>query len=259
MSTGIAHLWGKSCKLAKLLRRGSYRAALRRGRVAAAVEHERLLQSLDCATVVDIGANRGQFALVSRHCFPNARIFSFEPLAKPQDSFRTVLGNDPLVMLYPVAIGEESGKKEMHVSAMDDSSSLLPITPLQSQLYTGTQEVGTEVVTVAKLADYIQPDDIRRRALLKIDVQGFEVQALRGCQPLLREFDFVYVECSFVELYRGQALVDDVIAYLSENRFRLQGVYNLSYDPSGWAIQADLLFVPKAENDVARQVDQLSS
>jgi FkbM family methyltransferase len=251
MSPALAQLWKRIRKLSRVMLQRDFRAALRRGGVAASVEHERLLRRFACATVIDIGANRGQFALVARQCFPDARIISFEPLPKPQSRFRSVLGHDPRVVLHPVAIGDKAGENVIHVSAADDSSSLLPITALQSELYAGTQEIGTETVRVARLADLVQPGDIEVPALLKIDVQGFELQTLRGCQPLLGSFALIYVECSFVELYRGQALVDDVIAYLREHGFRLEGVYNTSYDSSGRAIQADLLFVPQEGVDAA--------
>jgi hypothetical protein len=50
-----------------------------------------------------------------------------------------------------------------------------------------------------------------------------------------------------VELYEGQALADEVIAYLQEHDFRLQGIYNMSYDTKGRAIQGDFLFLQKGE------------
>ena len=241
----FAQLWKKTRKLLKLLAHRDYRAALRAGRVAAAIEHERILMTLDCVTVVDIGANRGQFALVSRHCFPHARIISFEPLAAPMARFRAVLGHDPLVTLIPVAIGDTAGEATIHITAEDDSSSLLPMTALQTSLYADSREVGTETVRVQRLEDCLQPVDIRPPAMLKLDVQGYELTTLRGCEPLLKLFSYVYVECSFMELYQGQALADDVIAYLREQAFQLQGVYNIRYTPQGRAIQAELLFAPR--------------
>ncbi len=241
----FAQLWNKARKLAKVLAHGDYRAALRAGRVAAAIEHERILKTLDCATVVDIGANRGQFALVSRHCFPHARIISFEPLAAPMARFRAALGGDPNVSLIPMAIGEAAGEATIHVAAEDDSSSLLPMTALQTSLFAESREVGTETVRVRRLEECIQPSDLRPPALLKIDVQGYELSTLRGCQPLLGLFAYAYVECSFMELYQGQALADEVIAYLREQKFRLQGVYNIRYALRGQAIQADLLFTSR--------------
>jgi FkbM family methyltransferase len=240
----IAKLIRQGRKLVKVLVHSDYRRALWKGRVAAGMEHERLLRSLNCATVVDIGANRGQFALVARHCLPAARIISFEPLAAPAACFRAVLGHDPLIALHQVAIGPVATEAIIHVAAEDDSSSLLPMTALQKSMYSGMNEVGTETIRVETLAQRVTAEDLRSPALLKIDVQGYELSTLQGCAALLRKFAFAYVECSFVELYAGQALAHEVIAYMSEQGFKLQGVYNLSSDDAGRAIQADLLFAP---------------
>jgi len=247
MST-IAKTTRRFRKLVSVLAQDDYRRAFRRGRVAAAVEHERLLKTFDFRTVVDIGANRGQFALVARHCFPAARIISFEPLAGPASQFRTVLDDDPHVTLHPIAIGPTAGAASMHVAAEDDSSSLLPITALQQSLFTGTNEVGRETIHVEPLSGRVSAEDLTPPALLKIDVQGYELSALKGCEALLGGFAQVYVECSFVELYEGQALAAEVVAYLREKDFGLRGVYNTYYDAGGRAIQADMLF------DGARQM-----
>ena len=66
----------------------------------------------------------------------------------------------------------------------------------------------------------------------------------RGGAPLLRERFawWVYVECSFMELYAGQSFADEVIAWLRERGLRLVGVYHMAYDGEGRAVQADFLF-----------------
>ena len=51
-----------------------------------------------------------------------------------------------------------------------------------------------------------------------------------------------------MELYAGQALADEVIAYLHEQGFQIEGVYNIRYTPQGRAIQADLLFTPRRKS-----------
>lgn len=66
--------------------------------------------------------------------------------------------------------------------------------------------------------------------------------ALRGCASLLSRFARVYRECSFIELYAGQALAVGVVAWLRERSFKLCGVYNMAYDRDGKAVQADFLF-----------------
>ena len=219
----------------------SWVLALRHG-VAASVEQSNFLRNIDCKTVVDIGANRGQYSLAVRHFMPDSKVIAFEPLIKPAEVFRQIFSEDSQVALRNIAIGPEEKNVSMHVSGKDDSSSLLPISDLQEEKYPGTGEVGTLEVKVAPLNSVLSEDDIIEPALLKLDVQGFEMDALRGCESLLQKFEMIYCECSFVELYTGQKLASDVIAWLAERGFPIKGIYNVSYDSDGVAIQADFLF-----------------
>jgi FkbM family methyltransferase len=232
----------KVFKVVRLLSTASYRRALRIYRVAAGIDHEHVLRGVDCRTVVDIGANRGQFALVARQCQPQARVISFEPLPAAAAKFRAVFADDDRVTLHEVAIGPVPRDAIIHISQRDDSSSLFPITSTQAALFPGTEEAATATVRVAPLREFIPAADVRPPALLKLDVQGYELEALRGCEDMLGQFAYVYAECSFIELYAGQALADEVIAWLRERGFRLRGVHNMDYDRGGRAIQADLLF-----------------
>jgi FkbM family methyltransferase len=220
---------------------GLWIRALYRG-VPAGVEHRSILGSLNCRTVVDIGANRGQFALAARRRWPTARVISFEPLEKPASAFTRIFKRDELVVLHEAAIGPSDELATMHISRRDDSSSLFAITSLQDAIFPGTEEVGTARVRVAPLAVFLSEDSILEPALLKIDVQGYEMEVLRGCEPLLEKFDRVYCECSFVELYEGQGLAGAVIEWLAERGYTLTGVYNAAYDGDGRAVQADFLF-----------------
>ncbi len=210
--------------------------------VGASVENRSALGGLACRTVVDIGANRGQFSLLARRVFPKARITAFEPLPGPAEIYRHLFSGDVSATLHECAIGEAPGEAQMHVSAKDDSSSLLPIGNAQVAIFPGTGEVGTARVAVTILSRVMRADDIQAPALLKLDVQGYELSALRGCEALLPNFEHVYCECSFIEMYQGQALADDVIAWLRDRDFILRGVYNMAYVRHGQAVQADFLF-----------------
>ena len=228
-------------KIAQVVRSSRLTRALLSHRVLAGAEHRRVL-SRDLATVVDIGANRGQFALAARKWAPKARVISFEPLPGPASVFRRVFAGDDQVKLYQTAIGPEIEQRTIHVSARDDSSSLLPISTVQISMFPGTGEVATFDVSVGPLSEFVRADELRHPCMLKLDVQGFEFEALKGCQSLLTQFQWIYCECSFVELYSGQKLASDVIALLAEYGFVLNGLYNPSYSHEGHCIQADLLF-----------------
>ncbi|MEO0487299.1 MAG: FkbM family methyltransferase [Pseudomonadota bacterium] len=223
------------------------RAALRE-KVAPTFEHEHLLRGLGpINTVIDVGANNGQFALLCRLVHPNARVISFEPMAAAAARFEKIFAQDDHVTLHRTALGTEEGETVIHLSARDDSSSLMPQAE-QSDYFPQTGEVGTETIKIAPLASCVRPSDLSGPVLMKIDVQGFEGEVLKGSADLLVHVDWIYCEASFKELYQGQPLAGEIIAYLAGHGFEIASVTvdeSMVFD--GRAIQADFLFYkPKA-------------
>jgi FkbM family methyltransferase len=217
-------------------------SALLKG-AAAGMEHSLVLENIYCEYIVDVGANRGQFALIARKVYPLAKIYSFEPLSEPAKIFLKIFKNDPNVTLYSYAIGREKRMSTIHVTKDDDSSSMLPITKMQSTMFPGATEKETRLVKVSPLSQLIEPTSIPTASLLKIDVQGFELEVLQGCEDVLDKFKYLYVECSFIELYEGQALAHQIITWLEQRNFILTGIYNMFYNRNGRAIQGDFFFI----------------
>ena len=235
-------------KLVRIIPNRYFLKTLLRTGVAASVEHTQVLKNLkkyEFLTIIDIGANRGQFALIARDFFPKAKIVSFEPLEEAAKTFHRIFSVDPMTLLYENALGPIHKNMEIHISKQDDSSSLLPISGLQDDIFPGTEEKETRIVEVKTLDEVLSDESIEQPALLKLDVQGFEIDVLKGCESLLHLFEYIYVECSFVELYVGQSLAYEVISFLSTNEFALTGIYNLSYSKQGFPIQGDFLFKKK--------------
>lgn len=222
-----------------------FRKALRRG-VGAAIEHQPVLESLKAGTVIDVGANNGQFSLVARHAFPDARIYAFEPLKEPAATLQELFQHDRNVVLKKMALGDEDKTSVINVSHRADSSSILPISDLQSELFPGTHKDNEEQIVIRRGQDEFADVDFAHPALLKLDVQGYELEVLVGFGDKLRDIDYVYAEVSFVELYVGQRLAHEVIEWLAARGLHLSGIYNVSYADDGTAIQADALFVRKA-------------
>lgn len=231
----------KFIKLLHLLPHPVYRRGLKYG-VGAAIEHRGVIGSLPLATVVDVGANVGQFSLLVRALHPDAQIVAFEPLPEAAARYRQVFHDDSRAVLHEAAISPARGTATMHVSAAADSSSLLPISERQSELFPGTQEVGTTDVEAGPLDAFVSADLLVSPAMLKIDVQGFELEVLRGSLPLLPAFAYVYVEASFEALYQDQALFEDVARFLEAEGYTEVGRYNMAHTAEGAPIQADFLF-----------------
>lgn len=228
----------RAAKLVKLLARRNYRRALRSG-VAASVEHSNVPFGDGIRTVVDVGASRGQFALFAATRFPEARIISFEPLPEPRAELTQLLGSR--IEIHPTAVGSSPGTVPMNLSRSDDSSSILAIGEEQERIFPGTDAVGSievEVVTLDQSLDL----PLERPCLLKIDVQGLELEVLQGAAETLANVDEALIECSFIELYQGQAMADEVVSHALGAGLRLVGVHSLIKTADGRAIQADLHF-----------------
>jgi FkbM family methyltransferase len=240
----FALLWLRVCKLIVGLGTNLGRRALAHG-VAPSIEHLELLKRLQARTIIDVGANRGQFALLSLTVCPNARIISFEPAEQAFQVLKAVTAGGPIRTVH-AAIVEDVGELILNITEDDDSSSLLPIGDHQTSLF-GTRVVRRETVQGAPLSNFVSPDELNAPALLKIDVQGAELAVLKGCRSLLDRFAWIYVECSFIELYQGQPLAGEVIAYLEQAGFILGGVFNQVGGGNKPAVQADILFMARPE------------
>ena len=209
--------------------------------VAPSVEHLSVLRSLKVDGIIDVGANRGQFTLACRLAKPGIPVVAFEPIPDEARTFRKVHGQATHVTLIESALGESTDTATLHLSKSADSSSLLPIGQRQTEYFRNTAEVGTIMVRVQRLDDLSAHWHGRSSQLLKLDVQGYELNVLRGSVKTLELCNYVYAECSEVELYEGQALKQEVSDFLKSCGFIETGFFNAEFKDSQ-LIQADYLF-----------------
>jgi FkbM family methyltransferase len=171
--------------------------------------------------VVDAGANVGQYAQGLRACGYDGRILSFEPLVKAHAALAAAAAADPDWKAIHAAVGEAPGSAAIHVAGNSQSSSLLPMLQRHASAAVESGYVSTEEITIVTL-DSLRPDTISASDIvwLKLDVQGFEIAALRGARELLRQAAGIECELSLVNLYQGAPLIEDVIAFLAREGFR---------------------------------------
>jgi len=223
-------------KYAKLLQTPGCWPALLHG-VAATLDHDTALRRDTFATVIDVGANKGQFAVYARTRWPAARVICFEPLPGPRAKLLRVTRGQ--AEIQDCALGAASGEGLMHLATRIDSSSLLALGARQKAIY-GMEESGELRVPIKRL-DTCLATPLPRPVLLKIDVQGFELEVLKGTTGLLPQIDAVYVEASYVELYEGQPLHEEIERFLVDAGFSLNGRFT-THVHQGEPVQADLLF-----------------
>lgn len=208
--------------------------------VVAAVEHIFVIKSCKPKTLIDVGANKGQFSLAFRSVRPDSQIFAFEPLDPAADKYESVFANDLKSRLERSAISDSSGTATFYVADREDSSSLLRLGSAQNEIFAVSQRTET-TVKIDKLGAFIDMKSLSHPIMLKVDVQGAELLVLKGIDDI-HLIDFIYVELSFIELYSDQPLFQDVSNFLIGQGFGLRGIFNQFVDPERGAIQADCLF-----------------
>jgi FkbM family methyltransferase len=224
-------------KLARLALTPRYLKAALHG-VFAAIEHEHALAALpEVRTVIDVGAHRGQFSLVARKRFPNAVLFAFEPQARARDKYRSAVG----IAALPFAIGRTNGTTILNVPAYSGAASLLPLTQAQFSLFPETGSLSSEEVQVRRLSEVVRLENIARPSLLKLDVQGYELEILRDIGPKLAHIDYLIVEAGCVACYEGQPLIDEVREFLRANGFSIMFEHSPLVGADGTITQRDLV------------------
>ncbi len=116
------------------------------------------------------------------------------------------------------------------------------------EAFPGTEESSVIKVHAAPLDSLLQRKPLHRPVLLKIDAQGAELDVLLGAEGTLQHVDEVFVECSFVTFYGGQALAGEVIAHLESRGLHLVGVHSVVRDRAERCLQADFLFTRRGSS-----------
>ena len=236
--------WKKLQKLFRILETPYYLRALMKTGTASSTESEPFLKTCAPDLIVDVGANRGQFSLAARHWHPQAQIIAFEPLTVPAGKYTRLFDGDDGVTLHKVALSQVRGDVEMHVAQRDDSSSLLSFSSLQKTIAPGNEEIGRETVKSGPLVDFVPEAELSRgRNLLKLDVQGSELEVLMSAASILKRFDWICAEASFFTIYEGQPLAHEIIGYLAGHGFKLAAMFNVTYvEGKKLVLQADMVF-----------------
>ena len=208
--------------------RGRLRVAAMRGTPFAAAgctafdTYELLLPLRDAPPRVlyDLGGNRGQWTLLAKSIFPDAEVHAFEPLPEHCTDYSARTRALSSVHLHAVALGEAAASLELDVTTFSDSASLL--TPTATMAETYDVRPGRKVrVPVVRLDDFVAAQKLSPPDLLKLDLQGYELHALRGAPDCLRHARAVVLELSFQEYYSGQPKPGALIAHLEQAGFRL--------------------------------------
>jgi FkbM family methyltransferase len=204
-------------------------------------------QGISPNTVIDVGANVGQFTVACKKIFPDASVHSFEPLpdcaVKLKQNVATLRG----VRVYQIALGERSGEAVFHVNSHRHSSSVLALGERHRRAFPHAREMRTINVSLSTLDLEMKSIALEGPVLLKLDVQGYEPQVLEGATETLKRVDYVILEASFCPMYEGEKTFMEIARWMEERGFEfLRPIAWLDDPRTGEVLQVDALFARRS-------------
>ncbi len=195
-------------------------------------------------TIFDVGANIGYMSQRFRDCFPGAVVHAFEPFPGSYSVLENTARQLKNIIVNRWAVGSEKSKKTFFVNANVDTNSLLE--PKKTGLSSDRQckNVSSIEVTIDTIDNYCSENNILKIDILKLDIQGGELDALKGAAGMLIEgkIELIYTEAYFIEQYENQPRFDEISTLLFKYGYRLQDIYNIIYG-DGCIAWCDLIFI----------------
>jgi len=201
------------------------------------------LVNQNISTILDIGASLGQYAKKARKRFPEARIFSFEALPDSFKALNETFKGDKNFQSFNVALSNFEGKTVFRKSSNTGSSSLLEMDDLHKTNYTDSKNIVEIEVKCNTLDNVLKGQKLQKNILMKLDVQGAEKMVLEGAKETLKNVQVIFSEVNFNTLYKGNVLFNDLVQFLYEQGFKVEGIENVSQSLiDGTFLQADVFF-----------------
>jgi len=198
-------------------------------------------------TVLDIGANRGEYARWCAETFSDVVIHAFEPLKSCQSQLDEKSEQYPNIKVHTVALGNKEGSVEMFENESNPSSSILPMLDRHREIYPHTASETKTVVELTTLDKIARTTSFKNPIFLKADVQGYELEVLKGATSVLADCAVVVLEVMFEELYEGQSDFRTMVNFMHELNFDfLEFADESRSKETGALIYADAAFVNRA-------------
>jgi FkbM family methyltransferase len=191
-------------------------------------------QDFNPRIVIDVGAAQGDWTRSCRQIFPDARYIMLEPLLAYEEELAALATHERIEYIRAAA-GRTEGELPLLVPTDPGGSSFLPASRRGDTYF--KRSVMVPVVPLANL------DIPEEASLLKLDVQGYELEVLAGAGPVLQQVEVIVAECSLYPFQQEIPLIHETIQHVVGLGFCLYDVADEIRWPSGTLAQMDLIFV----------------
>lgn len=198
-------------------------------------------------TLLDIGANTGQYAFKMRTVGYQNKIISFEPLKSAFEGLKVAALNDHNWLVNNYALGDEDTTSTINIANNSYSSSILNMLPAHLSSAPESKYVATEEIEIKTIDSIFSTFCTKEESvMMKIDTQGYEKNVLEGATESLDKIKIIQLEMSIAPLYENEMTYLEMIEYLDNKGYQLFNLENGFTDvTTGQLRQMDGIFVQK--------------
>ncbi len=207
-----------------------------------------ILNDYENIIIFDVGANKGEMTKIYRTLLPKSYIYAFEPIPKSYDDLSKLSISDPKTFTYRLAISNKTKRLKFNINQNHKTSSLLK-SEIIAKKYWGNNELKTvKIINVdcIKIDDFCNDNNIKYINFLKLDIQGSELDALKGAKNLFenKKIQIIYTEISIFNSYLNQGSFPKIVSYLYKYNFELFDIYKV-IRRKGRLMEIDAMFINK--------------
>ena len=204
------------------------------------------LKNLKISTVIDIGANVGEFTNIFNELFPLSEIHAFEPIPECFNKLNERVGDYTNIKTYNIGLGSQEGELNLNKSSHDPASSFREMADLHKKNYPHSSESVELKVPIQRLDDVFKSTNLDNNIFIKIDVQGFEDEVIKGGIETFGRAKVIIVESSYQKLYENEPLFHGIYLLLQPLGFEFMGSLKQSkFHVDESFLQGDCIFIKK--------------
>ena len=180
--------------------------------------------------VIDVGAHKGLFVKETMAAMPAWKIVAFEPNPVCYRGLCKIADDHPELTVLNCGLGSTRGTMTLNVHQHSDSSSILSADGTYARLYPDQMAVADQIeIEVSTLDDWASgsSDEERVIDLVKLDVQGYELEVILGAEALFKRTASLIVEAALTPAYQSGVMIDELCHELFLRGFRVRYAFDV--------------------------------
>ena len=160
--------------------------------------------------IFDVGSYKGEFVDTFVDEYKNSKFYLFEPMQESFFYLKNKFKNKKNICIINRGVSDKNMVLELNVNVTSNASTFSELNnnaffcKLRKFLL-GEKKlvIKKEICKLISLDEFVKKNNVKYIDLLKIDVEGFELKALKGAKNILKKTEYILIEITFSNIFKN--------------------------------------------------------